>query len=82
MKHISSDLSMTQHSYPVDYMPHFHQMNSLALKIGHKVMFDFLSHYHENGCMQYINDYMSTVFTFSDSWVSFVRKADEPSIIN
>ena len=56
-------------------------MHTVALKIGHKVMFDFLSHYKENTCLTHINDYLSTIFTFSDSWVSFVRKADEPSII-
>ena len=57
-------------------------MHQLALSIGRKVMFDFLSHYHENNCLSYINDYMSTIFTFSDSWVSFVRKEEEPSLIN
>lgn len=56
-------------------------MHQVAVKIGHKVMFDFLSHYHENSCIQNINDYVSTIFTFGDSFVSFVRKAKEPSII-
>ena len=44
-------------------------------------MFDFLSHYHENACLSSINDYMSTIMTFSDNWVNYVRKADEPSLI-
>ena len=81
MKHVSGDLSMTQHAYDLSYIPFFNKMHSLALKIGHKVMFDMLSHYSENDCLKYINDYMSTIFTFSDSWVNFVCKAEEPSLI-
>lgn len=73
---------MTIHSYPRDYHPYFNKMNQAALKIGHKVMFDFLSHYHENECISNICDYMSTIFTFSDSWVGFVKsKGEEPSLI-
>ena len=82
LKHISADLSMTQHQYPLEYIEYFNKMHQVALKIGQKVMFDFLSHYHENSaCLSNISDYMSTIFTFSDSFVSFVRKADEPSVI-
>ena len=81
MKFISGSLSMTAHSYDVDYQQYFNRMNSITAKIGGKVMFDFLSHYSENNCLTYICDYMSTIFTFSDSWVSFVRKAEEPSIL-
>jgi len=81
LKHISADLSMTQHVYDLAYLPYFHRMHSAALKIGHKVMFDMLSHYSENGCLAHISDYMATMFTFSDSWINFVRKAEEPSLI-
>ena len=81
LKHISSDLCMTGHNYGLEYQPHFRKMQTFALKIGHKVMFDFLSHYNENNCLSFIQDYMSNIFTFSDSWVSFARKSDEPSII-
>ena len=81
LRHISADLSMTQRKYPLEYGVHFHKMHSMALKIGQKVMFDFLSHYHENACLSHITDYMSTIFTCSDSWVGYVRKAEEPSIV-
>ena len=80
-KHISADLAMTQHQYGSDYRQYFNRMFSVALKIGQKVMFDFLSHYHENACMSHINDYMSTIFTFSESHIGFVRNGDEPSVL-
>ena len=48
LRHISSELSMTQHQYDLDYLPNFYSMNKSALKIGHKIVFDFLSHYQEN----------------------------------
>ena len=57
-------------------------MNSIAVKIGHKVMFDMLSHYHENSSLAQVTDYLQTIFTFSDSWVGFVRKANEPSVLS
>lgn len=73
---------MTSHNYDLSYNKYFTKMHSAALQIGGKVMFDFLSHYNENSCLSFITDYMNTIFTFSDSWVNFVRKAEEPSIIN
>ena len=64
---------MTQHKYGSEYYQYFNRMFSMALKIGQKVMFDFLSHYNENACLSHINDYMSTIFTFSESHIGFVR---------
>jgi len=51
-------------------------MNSAALKIGHKVVFDFLSHFQENQVLNFINGYLQTIFNSSESWVSFVRRAE------
>ena len=44
-KHISSELAMSSHHYSLDYYPHFNKMNDLSLKIGHKVCFEFLTHF-------------------------------------
>ena len=81
LKHIANNLCMTQHTYGTEYSKYFYRMKSMALKIAHKVMFDFLSHYNENATMVPISESMSTIFTFSDSFVSFVSKHEEPSIL-
>ena len=55
-------------------------MKSMSLQIAQKVMFDFLTHFHENANMQPITEAMSSIFTFSDSYISFTR-LQEPSIL-
>ena len=82
LRHISSELCMTQHKYDLDYLPNFYKMNKAALKIGHKIVFEFLSHYQENSVLNYINGYLQTILNACDSWVSFVRRAEQPSIVN
>ena len=82
LRHISSELCMTQHKYDLEYLPNFYKMNKAALKIGHKIVFEFLSHYQENSVLNYINGYLQTIFNACDSWVSFVRRAEQSSIVN
>lgn len=80
LKHISSNLTMTQHRFGVDYQVYFKRMNQMSLRIGAKVMFDFLSHYHENACLTHITDAMSTLATFSEAHVSFLAN-EGPSVL-
>lgn len=56
-------------------------MNAVALKIGHKVCFDFLTHYHDNAVLTFINGYLHTIFNSTESYVRFTRRGDEPSIL-
>lgn len=53
----------------------------MALSIGQKVMLDYLSHFHDNSTLQSINDSMSTILTFSESHVSFVKNGEEQSLL-
>ena len=81
LKHISGDLAMTSHRYDLDYYKHFRRMNEVALKIAHKVCFDFLTHYQDNNVLTFLSSYIHTIFNSSESYVSFTRRGDQPSII-
>lgn len=72
-----------EHEYRNDkeYQQYFHKMKTLALMIGRKVSFDFLTHFKENVSMGNITRSMQTIFMFSDLYVTFVEKVNEPSII-
>jgi hypothetical protein len=82
LKHIASNLVYSSHTYAYEYLKYFHRMKMFSLRIGYKVEYEFLTHYYENGAMSAISDSMSSIFTFSDSYVGFCNKLDkEPSII-
>jgi hypothetical protein len=80
--HIVSECCLTEHRFGYDYRNegHFHRMKDLSMQIGSKVMFDFLTHFYENATMHPIQDSMTSILTFSDSYVSFANES-EPSVI-
>ena len=52
-------------------------LNRMGFIIGHKVIFDLLSHYKdEKNNMSQIVDYLSTVITFTESYVGFTKTED------
>lgn len=53
LTNIVNDNLISEHRYDHQYKleGHFNKMKSLAMKIGYKVMFDFLSHFFENATM-------------------------------
>lgn len=48
LKYISSTLVMTQSQHPPEYRDNYRRLKMLGLQIGHKVMFDFISHASKN----------------------------------
>ena len=82
LKHIASNLVYSSHTYDYEYLKYFHRMKQFSLRIAHIVEYEFLTHYFENEAMSSISDSMSSIFTFSDSYVGFCNKLEkEPSII-
>jgi hypothetical protein len=82
LNNIGSEQCLVEHRFDHAYklQGHFSKMKGLALKIGQKVMFDFLSHFFENATMQPIADAMGSILTFSDSYVNYAN-LKEPSIL-
>ena len=48
LKHISKELTMKTHNFDYQYQQYFHRMFQISVKVGHKVMFDYLSHYQDS----------------------------------
>jgi hypothetical protein len=80
LRHIANHLVMSQYQYPIDYIPHFHSLKILAMKIAGKVMFDMQAYYNLNTAMPDITSSISTILTFSDSAYTLSR-GDESVIL-
>ena len=84
MDHIATEMIRSEHEHRDDaeQYPYYYKVKVLALMIGRKVSFDFLTHFKEtNNSLGVITRSMQTIFMFSDLYVTFVEKADQPSIL-
>ena len=85
IQHISNDLMRVEleNRNDMEQKPYYYKMKKLALQIGQRISFDFLTHFKdERSSMGVITRSMSTIFLYSDWQYNFCGdKADEPSIL-
>ena len=81
LEHTKSTLSISQHEYPLEYSPNFSRMHQAAVRVGHKVAFDFLPAYGESSAASGITDALSSSFCFSETYVSYTPDEQRPLLV-
>lgn len=78
---ISDKHMMAQHKYNFEYAHNFDTLKKLSLQVGHRTLFDFLSHYNSKKQLLGISDALQSILLYTESYVTYVSSARPTTIL-